>query len=106
VARPLLYLAMMIRHLRRSTSLLLLGVILVPGGIGMWFWAMMLAFDGGGAWTGTMAVTGLLMIPGGLAAKLAIAVYEYSKGQPIPLWYWSDLGIIALLALLTAAITA
>lgn len=85
----------------------LLGVILIPAGIATWFAAMMLAFDGGGAWTGDMAIAGLVMIPVGLLAKVAIGIYlSLGRNESIPVWYWSDFMVIGGLAVVMAAVSA
>jgi hypothetical protein len=87
----------------RSSGLLILGVILIPAGIAMWSGGMERGYAGGGSWTSTVSTLGLLMIPGGFLAKAIIGAYVSGKRcESIPIWYWSDFALLAVLAAVMA----
>ena len=61
----------------------LLGMLFIPLGIALWFTGMCFAFDGGGAWTEVLAISGILMFPVGIVVEIAVA-WQSRAGKKTP----------------------
>ena len=78
------------------------GVVVIPLGIGLWFFSMAMAFDGGGSWTNTGMTLGVTLVPVGLVVKALVMIWN-RKGTPAPFWFWADAGVAVVLGLLFLA---
>ena len=59
-------------------------VLYLPVGIGLWFTGMWQGFEGGGAWTDDLMLSGVFMFPVGLVVEIVVA-FLARAGKRTPL---------------------